>query len=462
MSRQNGIMSRDTDVVVSPDTYLDGVPHQAFARLRAESAVVWMDEPAVPPWPAGPGFWGVVRHAEIKAVLRDPGTYSSHLAATQIVDPPTPAALDFVRQMMLNQDPPAHSRLRRMLTRAFTPKAIARLEHRITGWARELVEDVADRGECDFAEVAADLPLRTLAEIFGVPAEDRWLMYDWSNRVIGYQDPDYAASARASAEGSTELARRAIALRPRPDANGLLPDQRTREGMPDLYAYAHDLAELKRREPGADVLTNLVGEGITTAEFENMFWLFSVAGNETLRNALPGGMHALLSHPDQHRALRADRSLLPGAVEEMLRWWSPVMRFRRTATTDTRLGGVGIRAGDKVVVWFSSGNRDERVFADPDRFDVTRSDGDHLSFGHGPHYCIGAHLAKVQMRALFTAVLDVLGEVEPAGPVVRLRSNFQHGVKRLPIAWRRTRRGAFPRGAGESAARRSAQQPPQL
>ncbi len=237
------IVPADTDVIVNPDTYLDGVPHDVFARLRAESAVVWMDEPAVPPWPAGPGFWGVVRHAEIKQVMRDPATYSSYLRATQIIDPPDEKALEFVRQMMLNQDPPRHSRLRKMLTRAFTPKAIARLEDRITGWANELVDQVADDGGCDFAELAADLPLRTLSEIFGVPHEDRWLMYDWGNRVIGYQDLEYAVSARASAVGSTAMARRAMALRPEPDEHGRLPNQRTREGMPDLYAYARDLAE---------------------------------------------------------------------------------------------------------------------------------------------------------------------------------------------------------------------------
>jgi len=429
------IMSSDTEVIVAPDTYLVDIPHAAFARLRARHALVWMDEPEVPLWPAGPGFWGVLRHAEIKQVMRDPATYSSYAKATQISDPPTDGALAFVRQMMLNQDPPQHSRLRRMLASAFTPKAVAPLADRISGWAGELVDRVADDGHCDFAELAADLPLRTLAEVFGVPHQDRWLMYDWSNRVIGFQDPEYAVSAKARADGSTDMARRAMALRPEPDENGYLPDQRTREGMPDLYAYAHDLAELKRRTPGEDVMSNLVSAGVTTAEFENMFWLLSVAGNETLRNALPGGMQALLAHPDEYRRLKDDRSLLPGAVEEMLRWWSPVMRFRRTAMVDTVLGGQQIRAGDKVVAWFSSGNRDERVFADPDRFDVTRTQNDHLAFGHGPHYCIGAHLAKTQMRALFTAVFDRLGEVEPAGETVRLRSNFQHGVKHLPISW---------------------------
>jgi len=435
-------MSADTNVIVDPDTYLTGVPHEAFARLRAESAVVWMDEPAVDPWPAGPGFWGVLRHAEGKEVMRNPAVFSSWLGATQISDPPDRAALEFVRQMMLNQDPPEHSRLRKLLSRAFTPRAIARLEDRINGWARDLVTAVADRGECDFAtDIAADLPLLTLAELFGVPSQDRWLMFDWSNRVIGYQDQEYALSAKAGA-GSTDMARRALALRPVPDAHGRLPDQRTRAGMPDLYAYANDLGEYKRRNPGEDIMSNLMrevddaGGKVSVTEFENLFWLFSVAGNETLRNSLPGGMIALLSNVDEYRRLRADRTVLPRAVDEMLRWWSPVMRFRRTATVDTELGGTRIRAGDKVVVWFSCANRDERAFPEPDRFDVGREANDHLGFGHGPHYCVGAHLAKVQMRALFTAVFDILGEVAPAGDPVRLRSNFQNGVKHLPIRWR--------------------------
>ncbi|OLF08254.1 cytochrome P450 [Actinophytocola xanthii] len=427
-------MPSDTAVLVDPDTYVTGVPYEALARLRHRAAVVWVDEPD------GPGFWAVLRHAEVRHVLRDAAVYSSHLGATQIQDPRDERALRFVRQMMLNQDPPEHSRLRGLLARAFTPRAVARLEDRIQAWAVELVEAAAGRAEVDFAtDIAADLPLRTLAEIFGVPVEDRWLMYDWSNRVIGYQDREYATSARATATGSTEMARRALALRPRPDADGFLPDQRTREGMPDLYAYAHELGEHKRREPGEDVMSNLMrevdedGGRVSVGEFENLFWLFAVAGNETLRNALPGGMIALMSHVDEYRRLLRNRELVGPAVEEMLRWWTPVMRFRRTATVDTELGGTRIRAGDKVVVWFSSANRDERVFSDPDRFDATRAAGEHLSFGHGPHYCIGAHLAKVQMRALFTALFDVLGEVEPAGKPVRLRSNFQNGIKHLPI-----------------------------
>jgi cytochrome P450 len=436
-------MGSDAGTILNPDTYVDAVPYAALARLRRESPVVWLDEPEVDGWPAGPGFWAVLRHADVRHVLRHPEIFSSQLGATQIRDPATPEALAYVRRMMLNLDPPEHSRLRGLLTKAFTPRAVARLEHRIEGWARDLVAAVAERGECDFAkEVAADLPLLTLAEVFGVPAQDRWLLFDWSNRVIGYQDPEYAVSAHAGAGGSTGMARRAIALRPVPDAAGRMPDPRTRQGMPDLYGYAAELGEYKRRHPGDDVMSNLMrhrddaGGQVAIEEFENLFWLFSVAGNETLRNGLPGGMIGLLSTPDAQRALRRDPALLPAAVEEMLRWWTPVMHFRRTATVDTELAGVRIRAGEKVVVWFSAANRDEAAFDDPDTFRPDRTPNDHLTFGHGPHFCLGAHLARVQLRAMFAAVLDLLGELEPAGEPVRLRSNFQNGIKSLPIRWR--------------------------
>ena len=442
--------------LVDPDTYVRGVPYDVLAELRRASPVVWLEEPAVDQWPAGPGFWAVLRHADVKTVLRHPEGYSSQLGATQIRDPATPEALAYVRRMMLNLDPPEHSRLRGLLNRAFTPRAIARLETRIDQWARDLVAAVAGDGEADFAKVAADLPLLTLAEVFGVPAEDRWLLFDWSNRVIGYQDPDYAtssvttAAAGDAASGSpstagqsapTEMAQRALALRPEPDAGGRMPDPRTREGMPDLYAYANALGEYKRRHPGDDVMSNLMahvddaGGRVSIEEFENLFWLFSVAGNETLRNGIPGGMVALTTNPEAQRRLRADRSLLPSAVEEMLRWWTPVMHFRRTAAADTELAGVKIAAGDKVVVWFSAANRDPDVFPHPDTFDPARSPTDHLSFGHGPHFCLGAHLARVQMRAIFNAVLDLWGEAEPAGAPIRLRSNFQNGIKSLPVRW---------------------------
>jgi cytochrome P450 len=287
------------------------------------------------------------------------------------------------------------------------------------------------------------LPLLTLAELLGVPTEDRMLLFDWSNRVIGYQDPDYASSAVFDTASGTAMAREALRLRPVPGPDGAMPDPRTREGMVDLYAYAHLLAEEKRRRPGDDVMSILLaqvdddGGQLSVEEFENMFWLFAVAGNETLRNGLPGACIGLLDHPSVQDELRGDPSLLPGAVEELLRWWTPVMNFRRTAVTDCRLGGAVIKAGEKVVVSFIAPNRDEAVFADPDRLDIHRHPNPHFAFGYGPHFCLGAQLARVQMRALFAEVLARMGRLEPAGAPAYLRSNFQRGVKRLPIRWSR-------------------------
>jgi len=434
----------DTEVVFDPSTYVGGVPFEALSRLRREAPVVWVAEIPVLGWPEGPGFWLVLRHADVESVLARPGLFSSSAGATQIRDPATPQALGYVRQMMLNMDPPDHSRLRRLLGRSFTPRAVAELEDRIRGHARAICDRVftGPGGDCDFAkDVAADLPLLTLADVLGVPQQDRWLLFDWSNRVVGYQDADYASSAEFDPAAGTPMARQALALRPVPDSDGRMPDPRTREGMPDLYAYAHLLAEEKRRRPGDDVMSILLaqvdddGGRVSVAEFENMFWLFAVAGNETLRNGLPGGCIALLEHQAAQDELRADPALMPSAVEEMLRWWTPVMTFRRTATAECELSGYRIEEGDKVVVSFISANRDEAVFASPDRFDIRRRPNSHLVFGHGPHFCLGAHLARVQMRALFAEVMVRTSSLRYAGQPSYLRSNFQRGVKRLPISW---------------------------
>jgi cytochrome P450 len=440
-------MSSPTLPLVDPDAFTSGVPYGLLAQLRRESPVVWVDEPPLAGWAGGPGFWLLLRHADVATVLRQPDVFSSWLGGTQVRDPANPTALAFARQMMLNQDPPEHGRLRRLLTRSFTPRAVTLLEAGIRANAAALVQralGTADAGECDFAtDIAADLPLLTLADVLGVPEADRWLLFDWSNRVIGYQDPDYAASSRFDPTAGTELARQALVLRPAPDADGRMPDPRTREGMPDLYAYAHLLAEHRRRAPGEDVTSILLAQldsvdgRVSETEYETLFWLFSVAGNETLRNGLPGGMIALLEHPSAQDMLRADPDLLDVAVEEMLRWWTPVMVFRRTATTGSEFAGVPVRAGDKVVVSFSSANRDESVFADPDRFDPTRQPNPHLTFGHGPHFCLGAHLARVQMKALFAELLTRTSTIEYAGQPTYLRSTFQRGVKHLPIRWRR-------------------------
>lgn len=435
-----------TRSIHDPATYVTGVPLAELAALRERHGVVPVREPALPGWPEGSGYWLVLRHAEVDAVLKDPSTFSSWLGGTQVRDPGSDGDLAFVRRMMLNMDPPEHSRLRRLLARSFTPRAVARLEDQIAGHVRGILDRVlvGDSGDCDAArDIAADLPLLTLADVMGVPTPDRWLMFDWANRVIGWQDPDYWVSAAFDPAGATDVARAAWALRPEPGSDGLMPDPRSRAGMPDLYAYAHSLGVLRRAEPGEDVMSILMsqrddsGGQVTVEEFENLFWLFAVAGNETTRNGLPGGLVGLLGDEQAQRDLRADPSLVPGAVEEMLRWWTPVMTFRRTATRTVDLGGVRLERGDKVVVSFTAANRDPAVFGDPDRFDIQRANArSHLAFGAGPHFCLGAHLARSMMTTMLTELLARTSWVSTTGDPVWLQSNFQRGVKRLPIHWR--------------------------
>ncbi len=452
-----------TRLVHDPVTYAHEVPYAALAELRTALAVVPVAEPELPGWPEGTGYWLVLRYQDVDRVLRDPRTFSSALGGTQMRDPRTEEDLAYVRQMMLNMDPPEHSRLRKMLAQSFTPRAVRALEAQVRGHVdgildRMLADGVVEgrgdgdrlTGRCDFAkDVSADLPLLTLADVMGVPAADRWLMFDWANRVIGWQDPDYRVSAFFDPQHATEMGRAAYQLRPEPGPDGLMPDPRSRAGMPDLYAYAHALGTARREHAGeaeeqsdGDVMSILMrqrddaGGTVTVEEFENLFWLFSVAGNETTRNGMPGGLIGVLGDDDTQRALRADRSLVPNAVEEMLRWWTPVMTFRRTATCEVELGGVTLQRGDKVVVSFASANRDPEVFPDPDRFDIRRENARrHLSFGNGPHVCLGAWLARSMMTTMFTRLFERTSWLAADGDPSWLQSNFQRGVKRLPITW---------------------------
>ena len=390
--------TRPADIdLCDKDVFVRGVPHEWFTRLRHEAPVCWHDEPD------GRGFWCVTRYEDVAAINRDWETFSS-ARGTAIITDIEADQLEQQRLLMLNMDPPMHTRYRRLINRGFTPRMVGELESRTRQRAREIIDGVADRGECDFVvDVAAELPLQVIADLMGVPQSDRHKVFDWSNRMIGAEDPEYGVSQENAQEASLEL-----------------------------YAYASQLAAQRRAEPAKDLMSILIdaeveGERLSDLELDLFFLLLSVAGNETTRNLISHGMVALLEHPDQLERVRADRSLLPTAVEEMLRWASPVMCFRRTAMRD----------GDKVIFWYVSANRDETVFPDPNRFDITRTPNEHIAFGSGgPHFCLGANLARLEIRVMFDEVLNRLSDIEPAGPVSRLRSNFINGLKHVPLRFR--------------------------
>jgi len=407
--------------VFDPRRYADGVPYGAYRILRDHHPVAWQDEPEVLGWPAGPGFWAVTRHADVVRVLKDSATYSSYLGATQIRDP-EPDDLPFIRRMMLNQDPPGHGRLRRLVSRAFTPGRIERFTETARERARELFAQALESaraadGAVDLVTaVTDDYALLNLADLLGLPEGERGLLLDWTRRVIGYQDPDEASPSVLDTDGTP--------VNPRSPAM-----------LGDMFAYAHQLAAHKRRYPADDVMTTLAHEAeLADAELEMFFFLLTVAGNDTVRSAAPGGLLALAEHPEAYERLGAGNLELAPAVEELLRWHPPVLSFRRTAARDTELAGRRIRAGDKVVVFHASANRDERVFADPDRLDLSRAPNPHVSFGDGPHVCLGAHFARLQLRVLYAEALRAFPTApRVAGPPQRLVSNFINGLKSLPL-----------------------------
>jgi len=406
--------------VFDPRVFARGLPHDGLRRLRDAEPVAWQAEHEVLDWPAGPGYWAVTRYDDVKYVLRTPEVFSSWLGATQIRDP-EPDDLAFIRRMILNMDPPEHNRLRRIVSAVFTRRRLERFADQIAERARSLIGAVAGRGHCDLpVEVTDDFPLLNLSDLLGVPPQDRGLLLKWTNRVIGYQDPEHAEIVR--------------------DENGKPINPRSPAMLADMFAYAQQLAADKREHPADDLMTALVnasvdGRALDDAELEMFFFLVVIAGNDTVRSALPGGVLALVEHPAAYRRLRAEPELLPGAIEEMLRYHPPVLTFRRTAKQDTELSGQRIRAGDKVVVYFASAHFDERAFGDPYTFDITRSPNDHLAFGQGPHLCLGAHFGRLQMRVFFQEFLRLLPEVRLDGEVRHLTSNFINGITHLPLRW---------------------------
>ncbi|HET6339346.1 MAG TPA: cytochrome P450 [Polyangiales bacterium] len=385
------------------DSYQRAIPHDVFGRLRKESPVNFNPEPS------GPGFWAVTKYADVVTISKDPKTFSSARGGTNLTEL-APEDLSVVQMLMVNMDPPRHNKFRNLVSKGFTPRMIAQLEPLIRRAATRTVDAVAKRGECDFVRtVAGELPLIIIADLLGIPQEDRGKVFDWSNRLIGFDDPEFQTS---------------------------LADGKVAAG--ELWMYANQIAAQRRAKPEMDLTSVLVhasvdGEQLSELEFDAFFLMLAVAGNETTRNAISGGVLALSQHPNQRKRLLDDPSLIPSAVEEILRWVTPVIHFRRTAMRDVELRGAMIHEGDKVAVFYSSANRDEDVFPDPFKFDVGRTPNEHLAFGVGQHFCLGASLARLELRIIFEELLRRLPDFTLAGDVRRLRSNFINGIKEMPV-----------------------------
>ena len=384
----------------SPDTFVPGVPHEAFTRLRRE-APVYRQEMA-----EGGSFWVLSKYHDIVYASQHPHIFSSSKGV--IVQDMAQGGMEL---MMLNMDPPQHTKLRSLVNMGFTPKMIRQMETHVRGITRQIVRDAVEKREFDFVtEVAAELPLRVIAEMIGIPQEDRHQIFEWSNQMVGVEDPEYGLSMETA--------------------------QQAAMGM---FAYANQLAEQRVQRPEDDLVSVLMqaevdGAKLTPVEFNVFFLLLAVAGNETTRNLISGGMQALIEHPDQLAVVQQDRSHLNSAVEEMLRWVTPVMYFRRTVMEDTEVRGQPLAAGDMITMWYVSGNRDEEVFPDGDVFNVRRDPNPHITFGGGgPHFCLGYSLARLEIRLMFEELLSSIAQFELTGPVARLRSNFINGIKHIPM-----------------------------
>ena len=398
--------------LVDHANFSDGVPLEWFAHLREHAPVYLHPAPADGTLPE---FWCLTRHADIAAASRDTTRFKSgagvSLLQIQAFDDSLSAiASDF----LLLTDPPAHTSMRRLISSAFTPKAIAQMEEDTRRLASDAIDAMLLKGECDFVEPAASLPIQVIASMMGVPEPDRPRLYDWTTRTFGVEDPECSASSDdfIAAFGET-------------------------------FMYALELCGEKRSNPTDDILSTLVhaeidGERLSDNQLSLFFYLLASAGNETTRTLMMQGMLELLARPEVEADLRRDRALLPGAVEEMLRYSTPVHHMARTATTDIELRGETIREGDLVALWYVSGNRDEEVFERPNEFDIRR-DGTvlHQAFGGGgAHHCLGASLARMEARVFFEELFERVDDIEQAGPALRLRSNFTNGLKSLPVRYR--------------------------
>jgi cholest-4-en-3-one 26-monooxygenase len=393
------------------DIFQSGCPHEMFETLRREAPVFWQDESD------GPGYWAITKYDDLKHISRHPQQFSSERMGT-IIREPDPSTVEFTRQIMLNMDPPRHRQYRMLVNKAFTPRMVDNLRPRIRQMCVDIVNRVIEKGECDFVEeLAAPLPMLVICELMGIPEEDRRHVYEIGNKMVGFDDPEYH-------DGET------MEMKIDDDAKGT-------QYAAEMFMYAVKLREKALSHPGDDLATALVnaeleGRKLTPEEFNFFFLLLLIAGNETTRTVTSNGMISLLDNPDQHAALRKDVSLLDSAVEEILRYSPAVHSFRRTTTEPTVIRGQKLTEDAKVMLWYPSANRDEEVFESPQRFDVRRTPNDHVAFGYGEHYCLGANLARMELQEIFRELMRIDGLERTAAPR-RLRSNFINGVKEMQV-----------------------------
>ncbi|MGB8404769.1 MAG: cytochrome P450 [Mycobacterium sp.] len=396
----------------SPDVLLQGIPVTEFAQLR-KTAPVWWNEQEESIFDDG-GYWVISRHDDIKTISKNSDQWSTNAkgAVMRLPDGVTSDQLELTKALLINHDAPEHTRLRKIVSRLFTPRAVNVLEEKLAVAARQIVRDAAEKDSGDFVDdIAMKLPLLAIADLIGVPEEDREKLFHWTNAIMNTDDPDFDSDpTMANAE---------------------------------LMGYAYNMAEQRRNCPADDIVTRLVqadmgdgaGEGISEVEFAFFVILLAVAGNETTRNAMTHGMNAFFEHPDQWELYKTSRP--DTAIDEIVRWATPVHCFQRTALEDVELGGVTIRKGQRAGLFYSSANYDESVFEDPFRFNILRNPNPHLSFGgNGAHYCIGANLARMEIKLIFNELADQIPDIAKLAEPQRLRSGWINGVKQLAVSYR--------------------------
>lgn len=400
--------------LTDPDVFVRGEQHDLFRQLRHEAPVSWNEGLVIDGEQIFPGFWNIVKYDDVLMMSRDPATFISSHGIIMGTNPENAGPAAGLGKMMIVTDPPRHVRLRRLVNKGFTPRAVAAMEPHIRGIAGGIIDDIVQRGTCDFVtDAAALLPLAVICEMMGVPKDDWKLMFELTNKVLGGGDPEY-------------------------QEEGANIDQTITDGHIRMFQFFVAMLAERRQDRKEDLVSVLVdseidGDRLTDEEILYFCYLLILAGNETTRNAISGGLLALFEHPEQKRKLLADPGLLPSAVEEILRWTSPVTHMARAASRDVQIRDQQIRKGDQLIMWYPSVNRDEEVFSDGDTFNVERNPNDHLAFGIGEHFCLGAGFARLEMRLMFEELLRRLPDIEQAGSVERLKSTFIGGIKHLPV-----------------------------